>query len=144
LEVKKLLKDRKGSVSILFFGFLFMLLLMTFLIIDMGATMENHDYAVSVLQRACNSAVEANILDEYRADRVLMLDAQGADEDFRSFVQNDLPSKYRVVINSVSCSTSPPSMIVTGTITFPTVFSQYGFNEITVSFRVHSTNYNLD
>jgi len=144
LEVKKLLKDRKGSVSILFFGFLFMLLLMTFLIIDMGATMENHDYAVSVLQRACNSAVEANILDEYRADRVLMLDAQGADEDFRSFVQNDLPSKYRVVINSVSCTASPPSMTATGTMTFPTVFSQYGFEKITVSFKVQSTNYDLD
>ena len=142
--MKKLLKDRTGSVSILFFGFLFLLLLMSILIIEMGATMENHDYAVSVLQRACNSAVEANILDEYRADRVLMLDAQGVDEDFRSFVQNDLPSKYRVVINSVSCTASPPSMIASGTITFPTVFSQYGFNEITVSFKVQSTNYDLD
>jgi hypothetical protein len=117
---------------------------MTFLIIEMGATMENHDYAVSVLQRACNSAVEANILDEYRADRVLMVDAQGADDDFRSFVQNDLPIKYRVVINSVSCTAMPPNMIATGTITFPTVFSQYGFNEITVSFQVHSTNYDLN
>ena len=142
--MKKLLKDRTGSVSILFFGFLFLLLLMSILIIEMGATMENHDYAVSVLQRACNSAVEANILDEYRADRVLMLDAQGVDEDFRSFVQNDLPSKYRVVINSVSCTASPPSMSASGTITFPTVFSQYGFNEITVSFKVQSTNYDLD
>ncbi len=55
--MKKLLKDRTGSASIMFFGFLFVLLLMTFLIIEMGATMENHDYAVSVLQRACNSAV---------------------------------------------------------------------------------------
>ena len=142
--MRKLLKDRTGSVPILFFGFLFVLLLMTFLIIEMGATMENHDYAVSVLQRACNSAVEANIMDEYRADRVLMLDARGADEDFRSFVQNDLPSKYRVVINSVTSTTSPPSMTATGTMTFPTIFSQYGFEEITVSFKVESTNYDLD
>lgn len=142
--MKKLLKDRTGSVSIVFFGFLFLLLLMTFLIIEMGTTMENHDYAVSVLQRACNSAVEANILDEYRADRILMLDTHGADEDFRSFVQNDLPSKYRVVINSVNCTVSPPSMTASGTLTFPTVFSQYGFEEITVSFKVESTNFDLD
>lgn len=142
--MKKLLKDRTGSVSIMFFGFLFVLLLMTFLIIEMGATMENHDYAVSVLQRACNSAVEANIMDEYRADSILLLDTQGADEDFRSFVQDDLPSKYRVVINSVGCTASPPSMTVTGTMTFPTIFSQYGFEEITVSFTVNSTNYDLD
>lgn len=142
--MKKLLKDRTGSVSIMFFGFLFVLLLMTFLIIEMGATMENHDYAVSVLQRACNSAVEANIMDEYRADGILLLDTQGADDDFRSFVQDDLPSKYRVVINSVSCTASPPSMTVTGTLTFSTIFSQYGFEEMTVSFTVKSTNYDLD
>ena len=142
--MKKLLKDRTGSVSIMFFGFLFVLLLMTFLIIEMGATMENHDYAVSVLQRACNSAVEANIMDEYRADGILLLDTQGADEDFRSFVQNDLPGKYQVVISSVNCTASPPSMTATGTITFPTVFSQYGFEEMTVSFTVKSTNYDLN
>jgi hypothetical protein len=142
--VRKLLKNRTGSVPIMFFGFLFVLLLMTFLVIEMGATMENHDYVVSVLQRACNSAVEANIMDEYRADRVLLLDTQGADEAFRSFVQSDLPSKYRIVINTVNCTASPPSMTATGTMTFPTIFSQYGFEEITVSFKVKSTNYDLD
>jgi len=142
--MKQLLKDRTGSVSIMFFGFLFVLLLMTFLIIEMGATMENHDYAVSVLQRACNSAMEANIMDDYRADGILLLDTQGADEDFRSYVQDDLPSKYQVVISSVNCTASPPSMTATGTITFPTVFSQYGFEEMTVSFTVKSTNYDLN
>ena len=141
--MRKLLKDRSGSVSLFYFGFLFLLLLIAILIIEMGAVLENHDYALSVLQRACNSSVEANIMDESRADGILVLDTQGANEDFRSFVQNDLPSKYRVVISSVSCTTSPPSMTATGTISFSTVFSQYGFEEITVSFKVKSSNYDL-
>ncbi len=82
-------------------------------------------------------------MDDYRADGILLLDTQGADEDFRSYVQDDLPSKYQVVISSVNCTASPPSMSATGTITFPTVFSQYGFEEMTVSFTVKSTNYAL-
>ena len=39
----------------------------------MGSTYENYDYCMDVLQRSCNSAVEANIDDTYRADKVLIL-----------------------------------------------------------------------
>lgn len=142
--MKRLLKERKGSVTLLWFGLVFALLLTTLLIIEMGATMENYGYAESVLQRACNSAVEANIIDAYRADHILKMDTVGAAADFRAFVRNDLPAKYALKITDIRCTDSPPSMTVTGTISFDTLFSQYGFDRITHTLKVVSTNYDLD
>ena len=71
--MRKLLKDKTGSVPVLTFGFVFVLLILTFLTVEMGSTYENYDYCMDVLQRSCNSAVEANIDDTYRADKVLIL-----------------------------------------------------------------------
>ena len=67
--MRKLLKDKTGSVPVLTFGFVFVLLILTFLTVEMGSTYENYDYCMDVLQRSCNSAVEANIDDTYRADK---------------------------------------------------------------------------
>ena len=139
----KILKDRSGKLSILLFGLLFGLLLLVFLVIEMGATYQNYDYAHSVLQSAANSAVESNMRDEYRADKVLILDTAGAKADFRTYAASDFPTRYTVTVNSVSASSSPPKLTATGTISFPTVFSQYGFRDLTFSFSVRATNYDL-
>lgn len=142
--MKKLMKDKRGGIPIFVIGWILMLLLMTFLVMEMGGAFENYDYAVDVLQRACNSAVERNIIDRYRADRVLVMDADGAKADFTAYVSNDLPRRYSVTINSISCTEKPPSMTVTGKITFQTMFSQYGFDDLSFGFEARSTNYDLD
>lgn len=142
--MRRLLKNRIGSATLLYFGLVFVLLLMTFLIIEMGTTLENYGYAESVLQRACNTAVEKNIDNAYRADHILLMDPEGAAADFRVLAAADLPPKYRFKITSIQCTASPPSMTVIGSITFETTFSKYGFNEITHSLKVVSTNYDLD
>ena len=100
--MRTLLKDKSGSVPSLSFGFIFLLLVMTFLTVEMGSTYENYDYCMDVLQRSCNSAVEANIDDTYRADKVLILDTAGAEADFHSFVASDLSSRYNLVVDSIS------------------------------------------
>ena len=142
--MKKLLKEKTGSISILPIGFIFLLLSLTFLTVEMGATYENYDYCMDVLQRCCNSAVEANIDDTYRADKVLILDTAGAETDFYSFVSSALSSKYRTTITSVACTQTPPSMTVTGAVTFDTVFGQYEWDDLTFTFKVRATNYDLD
>ena len=142
--MRRKLKERKGTISIMYFGMVFMLLMMTFLIIEMGSTLENYSYAESVLQRACNSAVEKNIIDAYRADHILKLDTSGAAADFRSYVRSDLPAKYQFTISRIRCTADPAYMEVIGTIQFPTVFSKYGFRTITHTIKVVSTNYALD
>jgi Flp pilus assembly protein TadG len=142
--MKRKLKDRKGSITLLYFGMAFLLLMMTFLVIETGSTLENYSYAETVLQRCCNSAVEQNIIDAYRADHILRMDTSGAARDFRSYVMSDLPAKYRFTIQRIRCTAEPPTMEVIGTIRFDTVFSQYGFGSITHTVKVVSTNYALD
>ena len=142
--MRRKLKDRHGSMTVIYFGMVFLLLMITFLVIEMGSTLENYSYAESVLQRACNSAVEQNIIDSYRADHILRMDTTEAARDFRSYVRSDLPTKYQFTIQSIQCSADPPSMEVIGTIHFDTVFSQYGFGSVTHSVKVISTNYALD
>ena len=142
--MRTLLNDKRGSVPILSFGFIFLLLVMTFLTVEMGSTYENYDYCMDVLQRSCNSAVEANIDDTYRADKVLILDPVGAEADFRSFVASDLSSRYHLVIDNVSCTETPPSMTVTGSVTFNTIFAQYDWDDLTFTFKVRATNYDLE
>ena len=142
--MRTLLKDKRGSVPILSFGFIFLLLVMTFLTVEMGSTYENYDYCMDVLQRSCNSAVEANIDDTYRADKVLILDPVGAEADFRSFVASDLSTRYHLVIDNISCTETPPSMTVTGSVTFNTIFAQYDWDDLTFTFKVRATNYDLE
>ena len=142
--MRNLLKDKTGSVPVLTFGFVFLLLLLTFLTVEMGSTFENYDYCMDVLQRSCNSAVEANIDDTYRADKVLILDAAGAEADFYSFVSSDLTDRYHLTVSSITCTETAPSMTVIGTVTFNTIFAQYGWDDLTFSFKVRATNYDLE
>lgn len=142
--MKNLVHDKRGSVPILTFGFVFVLLVMTFLTIEMGSTFENYDYCMDVLQRSCNSAVEANIDDAYRADNVLILNTAEAEADFQSFCASDLSSRYSLVVESITCTETPPSMTVIGKVTFDTIFSQFEWDDVTFSFKVRATNYDLN
>lgn len=142
--MKKFLNDKTGSVPVFGIAIVLALLSLAFLVLEMGSTFENYDYCMDVLQRSCNSAVETNIDDTYRADKVLILDVAGAESDFRTFVANDLSDRYSVTVESVTGVQTPPSMEVIGTVTFSTMFEQYGWDDLTFDFKVRATNYDLD
>ncbi|NCC69101.1 MAG: hypothetical protein EOM14_13080 [Clostridia bacterium] len=142
--MRKLLKDKTGGMPVISIGFVFFLLLIAFLIMEMGAVYQNYYDAETILQRSCNSAVEKNMLDAYRADHILYLDVQGTTADFLSYLDSDMPDKYTMKINSITGTATPPTLTVTGTVTFSTLFGQYGFDDITVGFTVKSTNYRTE
>lgn len=142
--MKRLLRNRRGSSSLLFFGLLFLLLVLCILIVEMGGVMENYDYAMSVLQRSANSAVEASMAEEYRADHILRLNVEEAKTAFRAFAAEDMPDRYDLRIQTVSGTASPPSLRAVGTLTFPTLFSQFGFRDVTVRFTVEAANFAVD
>ncbi len=142
--MKNLLKDRAGNTSIIFIGLAFFLLLISFLVMEMGATYENYYDAETVLLRCCNSAVEKDISDAYRADNILYLDVSAATADFNSYLQSDMPDKYTVKISTITGTATPPNLTVTGTVTFPTLFHKYGFGNLTVGFTISSTNYRTE
>lgn len=142
--MKKLLKNRAGGISIIFIGLVFFLLLIAILMMEMGAAYENYYDAETILQRCCNSAVENNMLDAYRADHILYMDVQGATADFYSYLKSDMPNKYTMTVNAVDGTATPPTLTVTGTVTFSTLFHQYGFDDVTFNFTVKSTNYRIE
>lgn len=141
--MKKLLKSRRGGSSIIFIGLLFFMLMLTMLVMEMGAVQKNYTTALSVLQRSANSAVEKNMDDAYRADGILKLNTGGAKADFEIFAANDLGSKYTLSISSLSALEEPPSLEAAGTITFPTLFSKYGFEDVSFTFRVKAENFEV-
>ena len=141
---KKLFSDRRGSISITFIGLVFFLIVLTFFIMEMGAAYENYYDAETILQRACNSAVEANMLDEYRADNILRIDMDGAKADFCGYLESDMPGKYTVTITSLEAVATPPNLTATGTVTFSTVFAQFAFDDVTFEFKVSATNYKVE
>ena len=124
--MKKLLKDRSGGISIIFIGLVFFLLIISFLIMEMGAAYENYYDAETILQRCCNGSVEKNMSDAYRADNILYLDVPSAIADFKNYLASDMPDKYTITVNSITGSATPPTLTVTGAITFSTLFKQYG------------------
>jgi len=142
--MRKLLKDRTGGVPVIFIGLVFFLLVTTILVMEMGAAYENYYNAETILQRCCNSAVEKNMSDAYRADHILYLDVQGATADFYSYLESDMPDKYTMTVSSVTGTATPPNLTVIGTVTFSTLFQQYGFDDITFDFAVKSTNYRTE
>jgi len=142
--MKKLLKDKTGGISVIFIGLVFFLLLIAFSIMEMGAVYQNYYDAETILLRCCNSAVEENMLDAYRADHILYLDVPGAAADFYSYLNSDMPDKYTVTVNSISGTATPPALTITGTVTFSTLFRQYGFDDISVDFTMTSTNYRTE
>jgi len=141
--MKKLVHDKSGGVPIIFIGLLFFLLLMSVMIMEMGAAYESYYDAETIMQRCCNSAVESNILDEFRADHIQHMDVPGATSDVLRFAQTDMPKKYSVTISSAEGTATPPSLTVVGTVTFSTLFEQYGFDDVTFDFKVRATNYGV-
>ncbi|MEG0778502.1 MAG: hypothetical protein RSE64_06095 [Oscillospiraceae bacterium] len=142
--MKKLMHDKRGGVPIIFIGLLFFLLLITAMIMELGAAYENYYDAETILQRCCNSAVEKNISDEKRSDHILYLDVEGAKTDFKEFVNTDMVGKYAVHISSITGNETPPSLAITGSITFSTLFAQYNFDDVSFDFKVRATNYGLE
>lgn len=142
--MKRILKDRIGGVPVIFIGLVFLLLLISFMIMEMGAVYERHYAAETILQRCCNNAVENNILDTYRADNILYLDVQGAADDFYSYLDSDMPDQYTLTISSITGTATPPTLTITGTVTFSTLFQQYGFDDINAEFTVSATNYRIE
>lgn len=142
--MKKLLKNKTGSVSVIFIGLLFVLMLIAFYIMEQGGVYLNDYDAETILQRSCNSAVEGNMSDVHRADHILYLEVEEAIADFYDYLAADLPDKYSVTIDSIAGTATPPSLSITGTITFPTFFSQYGIKDVSIKFAVASTNYRTE
>ena len=145
-RVKRLLRSRRGEVTTGFVAGAFVIILLALFGVEYAAALERYDYALDLIQRAVNTAVEYNIRDEYRADRILKLDTAAAENTVRRYIDSDVIGHGRctVCVDSVTAYETPPSLTVTGTGSFPTLLSKFGVGDVSFSFTVTSTNYDLD
>ncbi len=144
-RLKALLRSTRGAITSMPIG-IFLIVLVALLVMEYAAALEKYDYVLDLIRRAVNTAVEYNIRDEYRADRVLLLDADAAEQSLRHYIESDITAhgRYTIRIDSVTPCDSPPAMTVTGTGSFPTLLSGFGSGGVEFSFTVTSTNYDLD
>ena len=145
-RVKNLLRSRRGDVTTGFAFGTFLIILIALFGMEYAAALEKYDYALDLIQRAVNTAVEYNIRDEYRSDRVLKLDTAAAKTTVRRYIDSDLNARgrYTVRINKITVKATPPTLTVNGTGSFPTLLSRFGAKDVTFRFTVTSTNYDLD
>ncbi|MEG1108430.1 MAG: hypothetical protein RR372_03165 [Oscillospiraceae bacterium] len=141
--MKKILSRKNGGSSVLVIGLVFVMLLMTMLVMELGGALQNYFTAESILQRSANAALEKNMDDSYRADGILKLKTEQAKIDFAQFVSDDLDKKYTIAIHSLSAKETPPSLTASGAITFPTIFSKYGFESVSFNFKVSAENFEV-
>jgi len=69
---------------------------------------------------------------------------QGATADFNTYLSSDMPEEYTFTVKSITGTATPPSLTVTGTVTFSTLFQQYSFDDVSFNFSVKSTNYRTE
>ncbi len=138
-------RDCRGNgIPFLFIGLSFVLILLVMVAMELGGVYQRYFVADAILQRACNSALESNLVDDMRADHILFLDVTQAESDFTDFVTADLPDGFSVTVSNFDTTEKPPVLFIEGTVTMPSLFAQSFLPEITFDFAVHSTNYDLD
>jgi len=134
----------KGSISLIALGVALLLIMLMLVFVEMTAVYENSEYAVDVIQRACNSAVQMSIMDEYRADRILKMDTDKAQELFYEYLAVDSQGRFSVNVYDIEATDTPPQLIVRGEISFPTVFSKVGFESFSHKFEIRSSTIDLE
>lgn len=147
-------RDQTGAITIVFHAFLFTLLMGALVIMEIGGAYERYDYVMDVLQRDVNSTVESYILDNYRADMKLTLTQRASRRPAEArllyaavceLAEQDLNAHgYQVAISDYELADDALSFTVSGTASFPTLFSHVGFGDVTFAFRVTSRAYDLD
>lgn len=142
--MKSKFKDKTGSSSVLVVGLIFALISIAFLIMELGSIYNNYYTVNSLLQRACNNAVEYAMDENYRSDYVSKIDGTTMILAIEENLNTTMPDTWDWEIDRIYSVLSPPYVNVTGTITLPTTFSQYGFDDITLNFDIIVKNIRLD
>ncbi len=137
--LKRLLKDRTGSVSIFYIGMLFLLFSLSFVVLEIGGIMNTIDTIESGMQQAATMAVEGTLLDAYMADGILQIDPIQARADIDLYISECLTSdNFSVEGYEIITTANPPRIEIRGEAKINLFFKQYGFDDITIKYQVTS------
>lgn len=110
---------------------------------EIGGCYNNYYNANTIIQRAINNAVEYAMDDAYRADYVSKVKTATMLTTFEQNLADGMPDGWDYDLD-VTGTDEPPYINVTGTVTFPTLFSQYGFDDVTFDIDILVQNVRLD
>ncbi len=139
-----LFRDTRGGVPVLFIGLVFVMLLFTMLIMELGAVYNNYYEAETIVHRTINNVVEDAMLDGYRADMESKIIPPQVLHLINDALAHELPDKYQWRTVNVRFGTDPQGIMVVGEVTFDTIFSKYGFPDVTFPMRVGAYNKRLE
>lgn len=149
--VKKLLKDRSGTM------FVYVLIILTFLLsfsLLVGELYRVHSIQTHLeyeMQRAVNIAVEDAMKDSWRQDKIGKLDTARARQDLYEYLDvwlglNGALEKYQdgtlvytVRIDTLTATEDPPRLHVSGRIVIPNAYPLFATN-MEIPFGIASRN----
>ena len=140
----KLLRDVRGGVSVLFVGLVFVMLLFTMLIMELGAVYNNYYEAETIVHRTINNVLEDSMMDSYRGDMESKIIPPQVFHRINGAISNQLPEKYHWRTINVRFGVNPQGVMLIGEITFDTIFSKYGFPDVTFPMTVGAYNKRLE
>ena len=153
--MKKLLKDRSGSMYMIVVLFMALIGLVILIVTEIMRIHSIASHVETELSRAVNIAVEAAMYDSWRMDKYGELDPAVARNEFYNYLYADLGLNgshemhnggdriYRIQFTGVTTEAIPPRMEAKGTVHIRSLFS-FILPETEVPFSVRSRNRRID
>lgn len=150
-KIKEVLKSRRGDAFVFLLILVFFILTLAAILIEYFRMEGLYQQVEYVLQRGVNSAVEYAMRDEYRRDGYALLDKGVAEEKLYEYLHKSmgLDSEmnkyageewdYRLEIQSIHATESPPRLTLDGEIKTRSIFS-FLTGEVRLPFSISSVN----
>lgn len=150
-KIKEILKSRRGDAFVFILILVFFILSLTAILIEYFRMESLYQQVEYVLQRGVNSAVEYAMRDEYRRDGYDLLDTEAAKERLYEYLHESMGLdsemnkyageewNYRLEIESIHATESPPRLTLDGEIKTRSIFS-FLTGEVQLPFSISSVN----
>lgn len=150
-KIKEVLKNRKGDAFVFIIILVFFILTLAVILIEYFRMEGLYQQVEYVLQRGVNSVVEYAIKDEYRRDGHVLLDTEAAEEKLYEYLHESMGLdsemnkyageewNYRLEIQSIHATESPPRLTLEGELRTRSIFS-FLTGEVRLPFSISSVN----
>lgn len=155
VKVLQILKSKEGDAIFFIFIIIFVILTLSAIIIEYFRIDSLYQQVEYELQRGANSSIEYAMLDEYRRDGIAKMDSTIAEEELYNYLNQSMKLDselnkysddklvYKLEIQSVTATESPPQLTIKGQIKTRSIFS-FLAGEIRLPFTISSSNNRID
>ncbi|SHJ20321.1 hypothetical protein SAMN02745975_01515 [Geosporobacter subterraneus DSM 17957] len=150
-KIKGILKNCRGDAFVFILILVFFILTLSAILIEYFRMESLYQQVEYVLQRGVNSSVEYAMRDEYRRDGYALLDTEAAEEKLYEYLHESMGLdsemnkyageewNYRLEIQSIHATESPPRLTLDGELRTRSIFS-FLTGEVRFPFSISSVN----